>query len=661
MTLSDIDEFLSLQMVRKNLRFSFKSLKELRGHVELLPKGPKWEFKTITYEGYPTKTPIVLYYRDPLECNKFLLRNPLLEDHIDLTPRRDFRNGRRIFGEWISSDGAWEMQAALPTRAALLGVIAMSDKTNISVMNGDRVAHPLLTSLANIQMNFLMKAANHAFMMTALIPVVNFLCHKDIRGLMERRLMHHCLDLVYASLKTAAAYGCKVSDTTGRVFEAYTPLAAYIVDTPEAADIACVMGKTSHLTTASHKTFGDSYWHEERTGANTWAQILHVNLTVNPWDIEKYQIESKKYRLSGVHLPFWRNWSLSLNPTRFLTPEPLHHLHKGFYDHDFQWCRRIVKDNEIDFQLSIIQPRIGFRHFKEGVTRLKQLGGREHRELEQCIIAVIADAAPRKVVHVIRALIDFRYLAQAPEIDKDTLLRMDAALQEFHEHKQHIIDAETNHRDYDPQIVQYLDRAEKMRVFDLTTGLKSSSIQLDLEFPDADLVSPDADHEDKDQALPIYPHLESRMFTNSSTAFCLNRTPSRSHISVDKAAQLFYLDDLRPALGDYFENLEWAYQRKSSDTPVIGGHRRSGPNCSLPFTHLDVWYSIRVQNRSPHRSSYRPLTAQTLQAQPPGEGEWAHGRCDTVLLCNDPRSAWPGEGFRGGLKGLTVAQIRLIM
>lgn len=161
-------------------------------------------------------------------------------------------------------------------------------------MNGDRVAHPLLMSLANIKMNFLMKASNHAFMMTALLPVPEFLCPKDIRGLMEKRLLHHCLDIICAPLKTAAATGCTMSDSVGRLLHCYTPLAAYIVDTPEAADIACVMGKTSHVTLADHKTFGDPFRHEERTGCHTWSRILHVNSIAKPWDIFEYQKESKK-------------------------------------------------------------------------------------------------------------------------------------------------------------------------------------------------------------------------------------------------------------------------------------------------------------------------------------------------------------------------------
>lgn len=128
LSMREIDDFLKLEMVRENLQYqdgqlksiqicgrltlSFSSAKELRARAELLPSGPRWKSQTIKYDGFPTKTPIILYYRDPLECVQFLLRNPLLKDHLDLVPKKTFRDGNRVIGEWITSDGAWEMQVS---------------------------------------------------------------------------------------------------------------------------------------------------------------------------------------------------------------------------------------------------------------------------------------------------------------------------------------------------------------------------------------------------------------------------------------------------------------------------------------------------------------------------------------------------------------------
>lgn len=46
------------------------------------------------------------------------------------------------------------IQSQLPEGATLLGTLVSSDKTTISAMTGNRVAHPLLISLTDIVMDF---------------------------------------------------------------------------------------------------------------------------------------------------------------------------------------------------------------------------------------------------------------------------------------------------------------------------------------------------------------------------------------------------------------------------------------------------------------------------------------------------------------------------
>jgi hypothetical protein len=112
-------------------------------------------------------------------------------------------------------------------------------------MTGNRIAHPLLISLANLNMNFRMKSSNHGFLLLALLPVSQFIHrNKRIRGLLADRLVHECLDFILRPLKTAAQIGIMMSDPLGWRRFCYTPLAAYIVDTPESALIAGVGGKT---------------------------------------------------------------------------------------------------------------------------------------------------------------------------------------------------------------------------------------------------------------------------------------------------------------------------------------------------------------------------------------------------------------------------------
>jgi hypothetical protein len=125
------------------------------------------------------------------------------------------------------------------------------------------MAHPLLLSLANVDMGFHMKASNHAFLLLALLPVPKFI-HTDskICGVLENRLIHECLDFILKPLKVAACIGIMMSDALGSLQYVFTPLASYIVDTPESAMLAGVSGKTSSVTMAYYKDFGDAFQHE---------------------------------------------------------------------------------------------------------------------------------------------------------------------------------------------------------------------------------------------------------------------------------------------------------------------------------------------------------------------------------------------------------------
>ena len=453
-----------------------------------------------------------------------------------------------------------------------MGTVLSSDKTTISAMTGDRTAHPLLISLANMKGSYRAKSSHHAFLLLALLPVPKFVTRdKALRGVLENRLLHACLDFILEPLKKAALLGKMMSDPYGSLRYCFTPLAAYIVDTPEAAMLAGVAGKTSPITMAGYKQFGDSFRHEPRTASTTLAQLLAIKTKVDPdSDIKAYIKEAKKFRLSGVDKPFWRDWPLT-EPSLFLTPEPLHHFNKEFYDHDLKWCIRMLGEPEIDFRFSILQPHVGLRHFKEGVSRLKQVTGCEHRNIQRYIVAVIAGAASRDFIIAIRSLMDFRYLAQAPELDEIMCSKADAALSDFHNHKQAIMDAKVrvgkgnrpienwyipklelmqsvtsnikangpainwsadttehahievvkdparsgNNQKYEDQICRHLDRSDKCRRFDLATAIRDARLQFGTLPPSH--LGDDVDSDDESDIPPESANADNQHQTNSSS------------------------------------------------------------------------------------------------------------------------------------------------
>ena len=112
-----------------------------------------------------------------------------------------------------------------------------------------------------------------------------------------------------------------------------------------------------------------------------------------------------------------------------------------FWDHDEQWCICAVGPAEIDFCFSILHPHTGFWQFPEGISKLKQVTGWEHRDIQRYLVATIADRIPKDFLIAIRALADFRYPSQAPEISDEVCTWIDDVLQEFHDHKDVIITA----------------------------------------------------------------------------------------------------------------------------------------------------------------------------------------------------------------------------
>ncbi|KAE9385659.1 hypothetical protein BT96DRAFT_1006846 [Gymnopus androsaceus JB14] len=415
LSLADIDEFLKLELVK---RMSLSA--------DLLPPTPQWKYRAIPAQpGFPSKNPLVLYYHDAVECLQHVMRSPLIQDSLNFMPLQIFSNTTkmmRVYESWLSGNRAWSMQSQIPTGATLLGTILSSDKTTISVITGNRVAHPLLISLANIDSEVLSKALNHLFSLLALIPIPRYTNPKrEVNGVCENRLYHQSLDIVLEPLKKAASIGIMMTDPVGQMRFCYTPCTSFIVDTPEASLIACVGGggKTSPFTTATYKDYD--------------------NIDVAAHDIASYWQVAQKARTNGVVDPFWRDWPLA-EPCEFLTPEPLHHWHKMFFDHDLKWCIEAVGAPELNFCFSLLQPRVGFRRFPDGVSTLKQVTGKTHRDLQRSLIPLIAGAVSSRFLAGLHALTDFRYSGKPPRFNNGTSARIQLALDEFHAYKGEIVD-----------------------------------------------------------------------------------------------------------------------------------------------------------------------------------------------------------------------------
>ena len=588
----------------------------------------------------------------------------------------------------------------------MLGVILSSDKTKVTNICGNRSAHPVLISLANITPSARAKASLHAYLLVALIPVAEFV-HSDPRlcGVLAGRMFHQCISIVVEPLKVTAEKGIMMSDSAGHSRYCFTPLVSYIADTPEELLVSCICSNASPVTTATRDQFGDDFRHPLREGSTTLARIKDIMLSVSPSDISEFFRVCKRFSLNGVHEPFWQDWALS-DPSSFITPEPLHHIHRMFWDHDLKWAIYVVGAKELDFRFMLLQVFIGYRSFKDGVSTLKQVSGRDHRDVQRYLIGLIAGATPSDFLSAVRSLCEFRYLAQAPSFTEGAVARLERALKSFHSQKEAVIKSGArrsksgtdkpwaipklellqsivpsihshgsvmqwsadpterahidyikvpgragNNHDYDEQVCRYLDRQEKCRNFALAMDIKFGE---GLDERDehnhcegnVDGARRPKDYFERAQQLmedtsaSANPPKQFKTFATSIAAYHLNDSPTLTRMTVNKAAEIFKLDDLRPAIADYLE------RDATASAHVIRGRRRAPPTCKLPFERIQVWCKVRMQLKSYHEQRLEP--SQAVLAEPPSE-TWPCGRYDAVIVNVDPKFKWPRSHLEGSI------------
>ena len=573
-------------------------------------------------------------------------------------------------------------------------------------MSGNRVAHPVLISLANIDANIRSKTSLHAYLLLALLPVAKF-THQTtrVRSLLQDRLFHQALNIVLSPLKVAAEVGVMMSDPVGNLRYCFTPLASWIADTPEECLIAATGPKASPVTTAMSKNFGDPHRHPPRTAEETLLAIRSACSKYSPKDYKNFLKVIKSLGLNGVVEPVWMDWPLS-DPCYFITIEPLHHFHRFAWDHDVKWCISALGAAELDFRFSIIQTPVGYRAFDEGISRLKQVTGRDHRAVQRYIIGIVAGGVPQRFLIAIRALLDFRYLAQASTFTARSVDRVAQSLQEFHDHKDAIIrhGARTNweipklellqsvvpgirqsgapmqwtadvtehahvdeikvparagnNQNYYNQIARHLDRLEKCFRFDLAMYTEERR-HLDPSVDEGLSGDYGEDHEPDTEKLSISEYVAPTRpiidYFSASLALLEGSAPTapRPFRTFATSTTAFHVA-IKPS--SRLTLAEAAVQYRLPDLiPAVSTFltQQNGSAAPPDNIKLQIWHSVRVQQMSYHNRDLEP--PQTLRATPPSVTN-PHGQYDSVIVSTQPESDWP----KSGLVGHVVIQLRII-
>ncbi|KAG2086081.1 uncharacterized protein F5147DRAFT_781787 [Suillus discolor] len=554
--------YTSLEMIN-DLPLSFHSAKELRGRAESLPSGPRWKSRVIP-TLHPTKSPAVLYWRDPLECIATIFNHPLFHNRIDYTACKVYSTAERlsrIYTEWVTGEHAWQMQSALPHGATLLGTILSSDKTCITSLSGDRVAHPLLISLANIHMDTRLKSSSNAFLLTALLPVVKFV-HKNkrMREIMRSRARPNDVKAFFREAQKFRLNG---------------------IDKPFWSDWL-LADPSQFFTPESLHHVHQEFWDHDAQ----WI-ILGVG---------------------GSKIDFQFS----------ITQPTTGHRHFHEVSADAVPAAVVVAIRALmHFRYLVQSLYIDDKHLAHITATLDEFHANKHA----VIAAGLCQGKGGKVIDNWQILKLELMQNIVPSIRNSGVIAQWSADVTEHAHITEVKDParSSNNNNYDSQICRYLDRADKCNWFYLATSRLDRSWSEDLGVFGDEFIKEDDEIDDDVNDFPaqllsqtrrprqpcpitnyfsmakILQHKEIGLvllplcsFIVGHTALNLSYHPSIRNATIDEVTIMFSLPDLRPAIADFLHH-EKTY---GNHIHSIGGPRRATHDAELPFDNLQVWFKI---------------------------------------------------------------------
>ncbi|KAG1868599.1 hypothetical protein F4604DRAFT_1881515 [Suillus subluteus] len=184
---------------------SFHNNRSFLQMVDELSHGAAWSCKKISVQrnqtdekGEPLHEEVELCMRDPVECIKDLIGNPLFKDHMVYAPAQAYTDSaglHRVIDDMWTADWWCDKQKMLPKGATIAPIILALDKTSTILIG--------------------------------YLPAGKLDCFSsDVHSLASYWLFHHCMTLL---LQPLVAVGENV----------YPILAAYVADFPEQCLIAC--------------------------------------------------------------------------------------------------------------------------------------------------------------------------------------------------------------------------------------------------------------------------------------------------------------------------------------------------------------------------------------------------------------------------------------
>jgi hypothetical protein len=290
------------------------------------------------------------------------------------------------------------------------------------VMSGGHQAYPVYLTLANINKSVRCQPTARATVLLAYLPVDKFLYvkDKDERSHLKQELTHRAMEILFQELHNASVQGVEALCTDGRYRQAYPIVTGMVLDNEDQVLDAGIISSGCPKCKATYQNCGSGKLVLPRTNHETLC-AMHAALE-----------NGDQGPANALSLgPIWLWWA---NLPHFdfagsLMPDILHQLHQGMLKYLLKWTYKAVGKTgpAVVYRYFAAMPNTeGMRHFKQGVSRMKQWTGRESKEVEKQLLPIIASldskAWDQDFVKLAHALLDFIYRAQASRMTEDDVI-----------------------------------------------------------------------------------------------------------------------------------------------------------------------------------------------------------------------------------------------
>lgn len=362
------------------------------------------------------------------------------------------------------------IQERLPKGATIAPLILASDKTTLTRFRGDKSAWPVYITIGNIKKDIRRKPSEHGTILVGYLPISKMTHIKDeeSRRAGRCRLFHDCMRQITEPLIKAGQEGVEMVCADTKICRVHPILAAYVADHPEQCLITCCKENACPQCTVPPNRLGEH------------ANFRHRDHAETKTTLERHANGEDPHLFDDLHMravphPFWADLPYTYIFS-CITPDILHQLHKGvFKEHLMTWCTHVMSETELDNRFKAMSQFSSLRHFKQGISTVKQWTGTEHKEMQRVFLAVIAGAVDIRLFKAARAVLDFIYYAEYYTHTDTTLIRMQDALNIFHADKSIFIELDIRQHFNIPKIHSMQHYIPSIRNLGSADGYNSES------------------------------------------------------------------------------------------------------------------------------------------------------------------------------------------